>query len=99
MTFRGRRTQTGRNGRPDLYAAAEDEWPREIRTGDALVVLYQPQIDSIEGNDIHARAAVSVKPGGQDAKARQRGSQRSSSYGSSGGGSRGGSRGGGGRRR
>jgi hypothetical protein len=41
-------------------------WPREIDTREGLVVIYQPQLDSFQGNHIEARAAVSVTPKGKD---------------------------------
>jgi len=47
-------------------AVASEEWPREIETAKGLVVLYQPQVDSLEGDRLSGRAAVSVKPTGQD---------------------------------
>ena len=40
-------------------------WPREIAHPQARIVLYQPQVDAFEGNDITARAALSVTPEGQ----------------------------------
>ena len=40
---------------------AEEEWPREIEAEGALVVLYQPQLESFEQNQLRARAAVSVQ--------------------------------------
>ncbi len=45
---------------------ADEEWPREIETAQGLVVLYQPQVDVLEGDILSARAAVSIKPKGQD---------------------------------
>lgn len=48
---------------PGLAAADEDEgWPREIDTPEGLVVMYQPQVDSLEQDIIAGRAAVMVKP-------------------------------------
>jgi hypothetical protein len=43
------------------------EWPKafEVRSGE--LVLYQPQLESYEGNALNARAAVSVTPKGKDA--------------------------------
>ncbi len=45
--------------------AAQDDgnwdWPREFSFGDAIVTMYQPQIDSWEGDTVESRAAVSVK--------------------------------------
>ena len=46
--------------------AAEDEWPHEIEIEKGLVVLYQPQVDSLDGNLLSGRSAVSIKPTGQD---------------------------------
>ena len=42
--------------------AQEDEmgWPREIEDPRARIVIYQPQVDSFVGNDLSARAAISV---------------------------------------
>jgi len=36
-------------------------WPEEVRSGDWIITMYQPQVDSFEGNRLEARAAVSVK--------------------------------------
>lgn len=46
-----------------LFAAASGaaDWPREVQSGNATIVLYQPQIDSLEGIDAKARIAVSIK--------------------------------------
>ncbi len=44
-------------------AAKEDPgWPREITLPKATILIYQPQLESFEGNDLSARAAVSVTP-------------------------------------
>jgi hypothetical protein len=43
-----------------MQALESEEWPREIETDKGLVVMYQPQIDRLEGNNLHGRAAVSV---------------------------------------
>ncbi len=39
------------------------QWPREIEVERGTIVIYQPQIESFEGNDMQARAAVSVQTG------------------------------------
>jgi hypothetical protein len=44
--------------------AEEVGWPREIKTKDAVIVIYQPQPESLEGNVLKARTAVSVARGG-----------------------------------
>ena len=46
--------------------AADEEWPREIQTEKGLVVLYQPQVDSLDGDLLSGRSAVSIKATGQD---------------------------------
>ena len=46
---------------------ADENWPREIETANGLVVLYQPQVDSLDGDLLSGRSAVSIKPTGQDA--------------------------------
>jgi hypothetical protein len=45
---------------PGRAASAED-WPREVRSGDATIVLYQPQFDSLEGISTRARIAVAIR--------------------------------------
>ncbi|MGD8628452.1 MAG: carbohydrate-binding family V/XII [bacterium] len=45
--------------------AAQDGWPRQIEVEKGKVVIYQPQIESFSGDDLQARAAVSVTPAGQ----------------------------------
>lgn len=41
-------------------------WPREIPLDRGSVVVYQPQSDTFEGNNLSGRAAVSVTPTGQE---------------------------------
>jgi len=41
-----------------------EAWPREIETEKGLVVMYQPQVDRLEGDVLHSRAAVSVTAAG-----------------------------------
>ncbi|MDH5274799.1 MAG: hypothetical protein OEW88_00060 [Gammaproteobacteria bacterium] len=36
-------------------------WPREVRSGDATIVVYQPQLDSLEGIEAKARVAVQIR--------------------------------------
>src|SRR5215510_13096339 len=50
---------------------AEGAWPREIQANGATVLVYQPQIDSWQGNRLEARAAIAIRR-----------SRRSVSYGS-----------------
>ena len=39
-------------------------WPRQIEAGGAVVLIYQPQVDTWDRNRLEARAAVSVQPAG-----------------------------------
>lgn len=41
-----------------------DPWPRELKLSNATVVVYQPQINSWEGNLLDFRAVVAVTPTG-----------------------------------
>ena len=40
---------------------AGDDWPRQIETPKALIVIYQPQPEKLDGNLCTARAAVSLE--------------------------------------
>ena len=48
-----------------ISAQAQDDvvdgWPREIETPKALIIIYQPQPESLEGNLLKGRAAVSLE--------------------------------------
>jgi hypothetical protein len=47
---------------PTLLSAADDPWPREIKSPKGTrVVIYQPQLESFKGDSVKARAAVSVQ--------------------------------------
>ncbi|MEN8224482.1 MAG: hypothetical protein ABFS05_03895 [Bacteroidota bacterium] len=54
------------------FVTAQDEepqlnWPREIETEEnAVITLYQPQLESFESNILVGRMAVSVKPENKD---------------------------------
>jgi hypothetical protein len=42
-------------------AEVENPWPREITTPQGVVVMYQPQAEKLDGNQLKGRAAVSVE--------------------------------------
>jgi hypothetical protein len=46
-------------------ALPADPWPRDISLSNAALLVYQPQIDTWEGNRIAFRAAVAIKPAGE----------------------------------
>ncbi|MFO1398111.1 MAG: hypothetical protein U1F48_13700 [Burkholderiales bacterium] len=41
-----------------------DPWPRDISISNAAVLIYQPQVNKWEGNQIDFRAALAIKPTG-----------------------------------
>jgi len=43
-----------------------DVWPREFKLPNATLLVYQPQVNSWDGNLLDYRAAVGVKPAGSD---------------------------------
>ena len=42
------------------------DWPREILSQEETITIYQPQIESFQGNALSARAAISFLPNDQD---------------------------------
>ncbi|HXJ78401.1 MAG TPA: autotransporter [Candidatus Methylomirabilis sp.] len=55
--------QTG-GAQPDPAAVTPDPWPKVVKQGNATYTLYQPQMDSWDGYNFAAHAAVSVLPAG-----------------------------------
>lgn len=52
---------------PPDAGAPSSRWPLRLETPDGLITIYQPQLRSFDGNQIKARAALSVvAPGQQD---------------------------------
>ncbi len=54
-----------------LLAASQEEgeeltWPREIQADRALIILYQPQVESFKGDILEGRMALAVQPEGKD---------------------------------
>ena len=48
---------------------AQDEqlvWPREIESGKYVITLYQPQLETLSGNNLDGRMAISIKKGNDD---------------------------------
>jgi len=41
--------------------AQENEWPKEYSAETGSIILYQPQVEQFDGNELEARAAVAVK--------------------------------------
>jgi len=51
---------------PSLANVPEIGWPRAIEAEKGKVVIYQPQLDSLVGDKLIGRAAVSVEPKGSE---------------------------------
>jgi hypothetical protein len=49
---------------PSMTALTDTGWPRIIAGKGAKIIIYQPQIDSWNGFELEARAAVAVTPTG-----------------------------------
>ena len=48
--------------------ASVDPWPRQFTLGNAVVLVYQPQVERWEGNRLDFRAAVAAKASGSNAE-------------------------------
>src|SRR5512144_3100650 len=44
--------------------ADPDPWPRQIQLGNGAATVYQPQVESWQGNQLQFRAAVGVRASG-----------------------------------
>jgi hypothetical protein len=52
------------DGQPDGSQVTPDPWPKTVKQGGATYTLFQPQLDSWDGYNFAAHAAVSVLPAG-----------------------------------
>src|SRR5262245_60558793 len=51
-------------GRAAATPAPSDPWPRPVKLDGASALIYQPQVDSWQGNTIEFRAVVAITPAG-----------------------------------
>jgi hypothetical protein len=49
---------------PPATSVPADPWPRQVRVANATLLVYQPQVESWEGNTLKFRSAVAVRPAG-----------------------------------
>ena len=49
---------------PPAASVPADPWPRQFKVTNATLVVYQPQVESWEGNTLRFRSAVAVGPTG-----------------------------------
>src|ERR1700733_2506584 len=59
----GAARQPAVNVAPVAYSS-DPGWPRKITSGDTTILMYDPQIDKWDGDEIDAYAAVSVETAG-----------------------------------
>lgn len=52
------------HARASTAQRVDPQWPREAVRGDEKISMYQPQLETWEGDELHAYAALSVKKGG-----------------------------------
>lgn len=50
----------------DMQAEDVSGWPREILTTQGTIVIYQPEPESLNGNKLKGRAAISIEIPGKD---------------------------------
>jgi hypothetical protein len=49
---------------PPAAGVPADPWPRQVKVANATLLVYQPQVESWEGNTLKFRSAVAVRPTG-----------------------------------
>ncbi len=52
-------------GQDDPDEGETFSWPKKLSGAKGEIIIYQPQIESFDGNKLESRAAISVKPAGQ----------------------------------
>src|SRR5271166_561970 len=55
---------SGAQAQAPSMAPAADPWPRDLSISNAAVLVYQPQVNKWEGNQIDFRTALAIKPTG-----------------------------------
>ena len=53
---------------PPAVAVPADPWPRQVKVSNATLLVYQPQVESWEGNTLQFRSAVAVRPTGGEGR-------------------------------
>src|SRR5262245_56290632 len=54
----------GRSASQDAERSNAGGWPREIETANARISVYEPQLETLKGNHLTSRAAISVVQAG-----------------------------------
>src|SRR5215813_1431997 len=57
-------TSVGQTAPANASQLPADPWPRDLSIANAAVLVYQPQVNKWDGNQIDFRAALAIKPTG-----------------------------------
>jgi len=51
---------------PQLYSEELNSWPRDVKVSSGSITIYQPQVESLNGNILKGRTAVAYHASGSD---------------------------------
>lgn len=51
---------------PQLYSEELNTWPRDVKVSSGAITIYQPQVESLEGNILKGRTAIAYHASGND---------------------------------
>ncbi len=51
---------------PQLYSEEVNDWPRDVKVSSGTITIYQPQVESLEGNILKGRTAIAYHASGGD---------------------------------
>lgn len=51
---------------PQLHSEELNSWPRDVKVSSGSITIYQPQVESLEGNVLKGRAAIAYTASGSD---------------------------------
>jgi len=51
---------------PQLYSEELNNWPRDVKVSSGTITIYQPQVESLEGNILKGRTAIAYHASGVD---------------------------------
>ncbi len=51
---------------PPSYSEELNNWPRNVKVSSGTITIYQPQVESLEGDTLKARTAIAYHASGSD---------------------------------
>ncbi len=51
---------------PQAYSEPMNNWPRDVKVSSGTITIYQPQVESLEGNILKGRTAIAYNATGSD---------------------------------